>query len=492
MKTTLIYPGIAGRGFNCLSQGMDAGWVSHGLASISAAAKAEGFEVDLIDLRALQSWDHFREEFKLRDPDVIGFTMMSVDYNPVKRALAIAHEIKPEVVTIVGGPHVTLALQDSLRMPNVDYLMTNEGEVSFPKLLHAIEQGNPPKSKVIRGETPDLNAVPFVDRDLFLNEWRKWGYTLNSPEVPFVSELPGPFVTVIAGRGCVYNCSFCKPGEDYIFGKRVRRRSVDNVIRELRELRDKYHFRSFMFHDDCLTEDRKWVTEFCAKYKAEGFTQPFFCQSRADLISRHEDMVALMADAGLAGYFIGFESGNQRILNFLRKGTTVKLNLEAGRVCRKYGLAIWANYMLGIPTETKEEVMDTVNMIREIDPDYYSPAFFTPHPGTDLYDYCIEHDLSLITDYDSYRRNPTEPKIKGQDYEFLKWARDYSQKRKFKNRVRRAVRAFIKKYGRPENYVRKFRKLIGTYHEEEDVLTGSLPDGGQMARGSTEQYSSGM
>jgi len=479
VKTTLIYPGIAGYGFNCLSRGMDAGWVSHGLASLSAAAKVEGFEIDLIDLRALQSWDHFREEFRQRDPDVVGLTMMSVDYNPVKRALQIMREVKPDVITIVGGPHVSLALEDSLRLEHVDYLVTGEGEITFPKLLQAIKEGRPPNSKVIPGERPDLDKIPFADRDLFLEEWRKWGYTLNSPEVPFVKELPPPFLTIIAGRGCIYRCSFCKPGEDLIFGRGVRRRSVDNVIQELKELRDKYHFASFMFHDDCLTEDREWVREFCEKYKAEGFTQPFFCQSRADIIARHPDMVELMADAGLRGYFIGFESGNQRVLNFLRKGTTVKQNLEAARICRKYGLVIWANYMLGIPTETKEEVMDTVNMIREIDPDYYSPAFFTPHPGTDLYDYCIEHDLSLITDYDSYRRNPTEPKIKGQDYEFLKWARDYSQKRKFKNRVRRGVKAFWEKYTDPARYARKIRKILGIYQDEQPGHMGTPPLSGQ-------------
>jgi len=481
VKTTLIYPGIAGRGFNCLSQGMDAGWVSHGLASLSAAAKTQGFEIDLIDLRALESWDHFREELRQRAPDVVGLTMMSVDYNPVKRSLEIIREVKPDTITIVGGPHVSLALEDSLQLPHVDYLMTNEGEVSFPKLLQALKEGRSPKQKVIRGETPDLDRIPFADRDLFLEEWRKWGYTLDSPEVPFVKELPPPFMTIIAGRGCVYRCSFCKPGEDYIFGKRVRRRSVDNVIEELKVLRDRYHFASFMFHDDCLTEDREWVREFCEKYKAEGFTQPFFCQSRADIITRHPDMVELMADAGLRGYFIGFESGNQRVLNFLRKGTTVKQNLEAAKICRKYGLVIWANYMLGIPTETKEEVMDTVNMIREIDPDYYSPSFFTPHPGTDLYDYCVEHDLSLITDYDSYRRNPTEPKIKGQDYEFLKWARDYSQKRKFKNRVRRGVKAFLEKYGDPARYVRKARKLLGIYKEDPSGPVGTPPLSGKAS-----------
>ena len=415
MKTTLIYTGIAGYGFGSLSRGMEAGWVSHGLASISAAAKAEGFAINLIDLRALRDWDHLRELLVERSPDVVGIGMMSVDYNPTRQSLEIVKELRPECVTIVGGPHVTLALQDALRMPNVDYWVTGEAEVTFPKLLRAIEQGQRPETKVLPGEVPDLNRIPFADRDLFLEEWRRWGYELESPEVPFVKELPPPFLTVIAGRRCIYNCSFCKPGEDLIFGKGVRRRSVDNVISELKELREQYHFASFMFHDDCLTEDRAWVAEFSRRYRDEGFTQPFFCQSRADIIALHPDMVAIMADAGLKGYFIGFESGNQRILNLLRKGTTPERNRQAAQICRSRGLVVWANYMLGIPSETHEEVMDTVRMIREIDPDYYSPAFFTPHPGTDLYDYCVEQGLSLITDYDSFRRNPTEAKIKGQD-----------------------------------------------------------------------------
>ncbi|HHH41321.1 MAG TPA: B12-binding domain-containing radical SAM protein [Chloroflexi bacterium] len=440
IRTTLIYPGIAGLGFNSLKLGMEAGWISHGLASLSSAAKAEGFEVDLIDLRALSGWDHFREVLAERDPDVIGVTMMSVDYNPAFKAISIAAEVKPELVTIIGGPHVTIALMDSLRIPHVDYLVTGEGEVTFPKLLHAIEKGEPPSSRVLRGEPPDLDAIPFTDRSLFLDEWRKWGYDLDSPEVPFVEELPPPFVTIIAGRGCLYHCAFCKPGEDYLFGKRTRRRSVDNVIEEIRHLVDEYHIASFMFHDDCLTEDREWVMEFTDKYIAEGFTMPFFCQSRADIIVKHEDMVERMAEAGLKGYFIGFESGNDRVLKFIRKGTTVEQNRQAARICRKYGISIWANYMMGLPTETREEVLDTVRLMKEIDPDYYSPAFFTPHPGTDLYDYVVEHDLSRITDYDSYRRNPTEPKIKGQDYEFLKWAMAERQRRKPINAFRRWTR----------------------------------------------------
>jgi radical SAM superfamily enzyme YgiQ (UPF0313 family) len=117
--------------------------------------------------------------------------------------------------------------------------------------------------------------------------------------------------------------------------------------------------------------------------------------------------------------------------------------------------------MLGMPEETKEEVLETVSMLKEIDPDYYSPAFYTPHPGTDLYDYTIEHNLSLIADYDSFRRNPTELKIKGHDWEFMQWALAESQRRKPANRVRRTARRLWARYSDPHKYVRRLRRMVG-------------------------------
>jgi len=459
MKTTLIYAGIAGYGFNSLGKGMEAGWINHGLAQLSACAKAAGFAVDLIDLRGLQGWEHFRQELAQRHPDVVGLTMMSVDYNPVMHCLDIIKEVDPRIVTVVGGPHPTIVLDEVAANSKIDYIVTHEGEITFPKLLAAIAAGQPPAERVLPGERPNLDEVPFVDRELFLEEWRRCGYTPDSPEVAFVPELPPPFLTIIAGRGCTYNCSFCQPAERQIFG-RFRQRSVANVIAELKLLRERYHFASFMFHDDCLTNNRQWIGEFCRAYKAEGFRQPFFCQSRADIIVHHEDMVKLMAKAGCRGYFIGFESGNDRVLRFLRKGTTRKVNLEAARVCRKYGIAIWANYMLGLPTETPDEVRDTISMLKEIDPDYYSPAFYTPHPGSDLYAYCLANDLSLITSHDQYRRNPTETKIKGQDYQFLQWALKESQRRTLPNRLRRGWKQAgktIRRYANPRKVVRKLR-----------------------------------
>jgi radical SAM superfamily enzyme YgiQ (UPF0313 family) len=164
-------------------------------------------------------------------------------------------------------------------------------------------------------------------------------------------------------------------------------------------------------------------------------------------------MVELMAEVGCKGYFIGFESGSDRVLKFIRKGTTREINMQAARICRRHGIKIWANYMLGLPTETKEEVMDTISMLKEIDPDYYSPAFYTPHPGSDLYDYCIEHELSLITSHTQYRRNPTEVKIRGQDHEFLTWALQESQRRRLVNQARRDFVSLWGRYARPDKIV---------------------------------------
>lgn len=454
MRVSLIYPGIVGKGFDSIGQGMDSGWISHGLAILAPCATRAGHEVNLIDLRALKGWDHFRATVAERHPDVVAMTMMSVDYNPGMRCLEIVREVDSSIITMVGGPHPTIMPNELADHPNVDHVFIGEAEESFPDALNRLARGET-LPRIIPGTHPDLDSMPHADHNLFPDEWRRQGYAVTSPEAPFVQELPPPFVTIIAGRGCMYNCSYCQPAERHIFGRKVRRRSVASVMRELRELRDRYRFNSFMFHDDCLTEDREWVEAFCAAYVAAGFTQPFFCQSRADIIVKNEDMVALMAKAGLRGYFIGFESGSDRVLRFIRKGTKRWHNIEAARICRRYGISIWANYMMGIPTETKEEVLETISMLKEIDPDYYSPAFYTPHPGSDLYDYCAEHDLSLIRNHDSYRRNPDEAKIKGIDYEWLSWAVAESQRRTWPNRVRRFVRAIWRRYAHPYKAVRR-------------------------------------
>jgi len=409
MRVVLIYSGITSIGFDSIGIGAEGSWINHGLCLLSACAKQAGHDVRLIDLRRLKGWEDFCSKIKEYQPQVVGATMMSVDFEPAVKCLRLVKEADRGIKTVVGGPHPSIMPEELLGLPEIDYIITGEGEISFVRLLDDIKNGRHPSEKIIAGEPADLDHLPCGDRDLFGIGEQPWWLTDKTP-----------FVTIIAGRGCIYNCSFCQPAERKIFGKKVRRRSVDNVLAELRLLRDRYHFQSFMFHDDCLIENQAWVREFCVKYAEQGFNQEFICQGRADIICKHPDLIKDMKNAGLVGIIIGFESGNQRILNFLRKGVTVEQNYRAAAICKELDVRIQANYMLGIPTETREEVLDTLRMIETIQPKLYSQSVYTPAPGSDLFEYCKQHDLLLVNSHNDYRRDAhMMNKIKGVDYAFL-------------------------------------------------------------------------
>jgi radical SAM superfamily enzyme YgiQ (UPF0313 family) len=125
----------------------------------------------------------------------------------------------------------------------------------------------------------------------------------------------------------------------------------------------------------------------------------------------------MLADAGLDCLMIGFESGSQRMLNFMDKGITVEQSTKAVEICKKYNIRIYANFMFGLPTETREDMEATVKFIRWMRPDYLSLAVFTPYPGSYLYDYCKKRNLLLDLNHKSYRRTPfSGSKIKNVNY----------------------------------------------------------------------------
>jgi radical SAM superfamily enzyme YgiQ (UPF0313 family) len=368
-----------------------------------------GHQVDLIDLRRLKGWNHFRQVVDGMESQVFGLTMLSVDFNPGIKAASIIKELKPKASVIVGGAHASICPEELEPLEFIDHIVQGEGEIIVLELVDALQQGRQ-MPRLIRGERlENLDQAPLADRKLF-----------QGLEEPFVPFLQPPFVTLIAGRGCRYNCNYCQPAERMIFGHSVRRRSVHSIIEELEYLREEYAFRSFMIHDDCLTEDHGWILEFCRNLRVHGFDQPFVCQSRADIICRNPEMMEVLKEAGLVLIIIGFESGSDRVLRFLRKGCTRAQNLEAARICHSLDIKICANYMLGLPTETKDEVLETYSMVKEIEPYLCSPAFYTPHPGSDLFEMGKEMGIHLITSHNGYRRSSYDAKIKGPDYRFLR------------------------------------------------------------------------
>ena len=389
--------------------------IDPGLCSISAYTKSRGYkDIELIDLRKLKGWEHFREDIKRKKLDVAGITLMSCDFNRALKAANIIKSVNSNTMVVVGGVHPTVATNEFAHNQDIDHVIVGEGEISFVNLLDAVKD-NKPKERVIVGIRPDLDELPFEDRELF-----DYGVTTS-----FASNFPGifkpPSVTMIASRGCPYDCTFCAPHAKIMFGSKVRYRSVDSVIEELKSLRQKYHFRSLFFWDYSITLNKKWLHEFCEKYRKNGFRADISANSRADAICRNEDVMEELSAAGLKMLHIGYESGSQRILDFIKKGITVEQAVKATEICKKHSIIVRGLFMLGFPTETKEDVRKTIDLIKEIKPHIYSFSYFTPVPGSHLYDYCQERNLSLIKSHDELADyGPSKPKIRGVDYEYLK------------------------------------------------------------------------
>jgi radical SAM superfamily enzyme YgiQ (UPF0313 family) len=403
LKVLLIYPGFV-EGFSSYRNGCD--WFNHGLGIISAILKCEGHEVVYLDCRTLSGWDDFRRRIRSMDFDLALVSMATVDFDPAIRIARIVKEKSRDIKVMVGGPHPTLATAETVAVPEFDYVFTHEAEITLPDLLKRY----PDIPRVNRGEMPvDLDSLPFVDRDL-----------APDGETPWFSGLEKPYFSITASRGCLYQCTFCQPAERIVFGNKVRRRSVDNILDELESLGRHHGMRSFMIHDDCFTQYHSWADEFCEKKIKRGLMQPFACQTRSDIVCRKPDLIEKLAKAGMRWVLIGFESGSDRILRLLKKGTTVAENIESARICKRLGVKIFANYMFGIPGETKEEMASTVEMMRAIHPEIHAVAVFTPAPGSELYDYCVANDLIVIGASEGYRRNACSgPKIKGVDYDFV-------------------------------------------------------------------------
>ena len=411
VKVTLIYTGIGICGFsNENTDERERHHIGHGIASVGASAKAAGYDVNLIDLRTLTGWEEFVSKIKADLADVYGISISQADCKPGAELITKIKETVPNSKIIVGGLHPSVfpfAYADK----GVT-VVVGEGEISFVDLLKMVES-NSPLPTVIRGTKPNLDEIPWVDRNLFDYE--------RELECLFSNDQPGPTVTMLAGRGCPMKCTYCQPAENMVFGSPYRLRNPQNVIDELLYLYDKHHFKNVLFWDDTFAINKKWIMEFCDLYEAQNFRATISACNRADIICNNESMIKRMAEVGVNWFVVGMETGSQRLLDFIKKGTTVEQNKEAVRISRKYGIKTYATIMYGLPTETREDSLATCKMIEEANPEYTQVFWFLPIPGTDIYKYCIENDLILpgVLDRTIARTATFIPNLKNIDYDYI-------------------------------------------------------------------------
>lgn len=387
-------------------------WHCHGPGMLQAALALSGVEAKVIPLKRLKTWDDFYAVCS--DCDVFTLTIMSRMFPLSKQIARRLKEKFPERKILAGGIHCTVAPQEILACSDFDFVFQGEGEETLPKFL--TDGGLGRDERLIRCETvKDLNLLPYMDRSQYIIplEENCWG--------------PGMMASFLASRSCPYRCCFCFPAERNHFG-RYRRRSVEHFIKEIEHVVSTYRPDSIVFHDDTFVlGNEKWEMDFISRYRNIGL--PFWISSRADIVCKKPHIVEALKDVGCYMFSIGFESGSQRILDLMNKGTTVEQNLEAARILANLGLVIYCNIMIGNPTETRAEMIQTYEMVHKMQQMgthvSVSVAFFSPYPGSQWAKEAIESGDSMLTE-ESYDRYPGPPRLKSQlpNHEFMCLLRD--------------------------------------------------------------------
>jgi radical SAM superfamily enzyme YgiQ (UPF0313 family) len=256
-----------------------------------------------------------------------------------------------------------------------------------------------------RAFVTDLGTLPIPARDLLDNA------LYRSPE------NNQPITVVKANRGCFAHCIYCPAGSlsDY----RLRVRPVASVVAEVRECVERFGIRDFLFDGDTFTANKPWLLELCARLAVEHLPIRWGCNSRVDTMD--EERARALAAAGCILVAFGVESGDQAMLDHMRKGTRVEQAERAVAACRAAGLATHAFYIIGLPAETAESLDRTLNLMRRLDTDLFDINIATPLPGTEYYDMAVAEGL-LVGALGSYAHAMVRSRTLSAEY-LTRWRR---------------------------------------------------------------------
>ena len=377
-------------------------FIPMGISYLAAVLEKNQHEVDVIDGQVLKPTRMELEgELVKLQPDVIGVTSSTLTYKPALEIVKTAKEANPDCLTIMGGPHVTIMDEQTLsENPEVDIIVRGEGEQTMLELAHLISKSN----------LRDLHEVVGIT-------FRKNGKIIRTPNRPFIrnlDQLPFPaykylplgkyqllgkaYIPIITSRGCPSQCTFCLASR--MLGKRFRARSPKNVVDELEWLRDTHGADVFAFYDDTFTFDRKRAREICGEMKNRNVDLPWDCRTRVDRVSK--ELLAEMRDANCQLIHFGVESGSQKMLDAVKKGTSVKQNEMAIRWAKEVGISVAISVIIGYPGETMDTIKQTLDFIQKTDPDYVYVCVAIPYPGTELYNLLKDLQWEMSKEWNHY------------------------------------------------------------------------------------------
>jgi len=362
-----------------------------GILSISAVLLQAGYDVKVtdadIDNLSLDDVQSIISEYR---PDIVGITMTTLQY---KSAMDTAEHIKRhnrDILIVSGGCHPS-AMKGALLERNspIDVLVIGEGEYTFLELVKAYEE----KSSFQNVEGTCIR----IGQHIIENPPRR--AIDNLDELPFpalhlvapINRYPGaypigaqPSMHIMASRGCPFHCSFCS---DPIWGKKVRFKSPNYVLSEVEWLQREFGVHEIFFQDDTFNLNRNWFESICNGIIDRGLNKNciFKAPFRANKNLVDVDLLKLARRAGFWMFFFGVESGNQKILDSIKKNLKLSEIARAFKLTKRVGIKTYASFMVGNLGETKATVQDTISFAKRIDPDFYGFAVATPYPSSELY-----------------------------------------------------------------------------------------------------------
>lgn len=334
-------------------------------------------------------WKELQFVLSETNPKIVGISAKMIDIPTVETTAKLVKKFNPNIKVFVGGAAPSTDPEKLINNKHIDYLVLGEGEISTPKLVKSVISGdntteNLCKIKGIAFKNEDktiktkpvelitvLDSIPLPDRESMF-------VVTKNNQIKFIIEGRD----VLTSRGCPYTCKFCSCHSVWNT-KKARIRSNQNIIDELNYLYKTFDQKNFMFWDDLFTINRAKIIELCNLIKSNNLDISWTCLARLNTIDT--ELLEIMKSAGCKEIAVGIESGNDRVLGYIGKKLTVNEMTEKIKLLEEVDVKWLAFYIVGFPTETIDEIKDTISLMKKLNPTHTRISYFSPFPGSKFY-----------------------------------------------------------------------------------------------------------